>query len=73
MDCKVHIWNKNFEKIGSLKTIKDGSWSLKIDIEKENIRKREEAIEKYKQCKQITYDSLFENELRISSYDVKFN
>ena len=73
LDCKVHIWNKNFEKIGSLTTIKDGSWSLKIDIEKENIRKREEAIEKYKQCKQITYDSLFENELRISSYDVKFN
>ena len=50
-----------------------GAKLVLIDIEKENIRKREEAIEKYKQCKQITYDSLFENELRISSYDVKFN
>jgi WD40 repeat protein len=71
LDCKVHIWNVDFEKIGSLTTIRDPSWGVKIDVEKERIRRREEALEYYKNSKSITYESLFENELKITSYDVR--
>ena len=40
---KVYIYDREFKIIGSLTTITDKNWQLKINIEEENKKKREEV------------------------------
>ena len=40
-DMKVHIWNEQFQLIGSLTTITDKNWHVSVDIKKERERARE--------------------------------
>ena len=61
-DMKVHIWNENFERIGSLTTITDKNWNVNVDIKKEKQRAREEAKSKYEELKDLDYEELFEND-----------
>jgi WD40 repeat protein len=69
LDFKVYIWNDNFEKIGSLTTIRDPEWSLKINVEAEMERRRLQAIEFYGELKAISYESLFEGETKLHALD----
>ena len=69
LDFKVYIWNENFEKIGSLTTIKDPEWNLKINVEEETQRRRLQAIEFYSELKAISYESLFEGETKLHALD----
>ena len=69
LDFKVFIWNENFDKIGSLTTIKDPEWSLKIDVEKELERRREQAVELYNELKEISYDNLFDGQAKLHDLD----
>ena len=59
-DMKVHIWDKNFNMIGSLTTITDKNWKVNINIEEERKKAREEAKQKYEELKDLDYNQLFE-------------
>lgn len=67
LDLKVHLWNENFDMIGSLTTIVDPNWNLKFDVEHIKKLKRERAIEMYKIIMSITYESLFEGNIKLHS------
>lgn len=69
-DFKVHIWNQDFNKIGSLTTIRDPDWKLKMNIEKEIEIRREQAIKMYNDLKEISYKSLFEGEIKLQALEV---
>ena len=64
-DMKVHIWDRDFNKIGSLITATDPSWNVKINIEEERKNAREEAKEKFYALKDLDYESLFEGETKL--------
>jgi WD40 repeat protein len=64
-DMKVHIWNRKFERIGSLITMTDPKWNVKINIEEERRKAREEAKEKFYALKDLDYESLFEGETKL--------
>jgi WD40 repeat protein len=72
LDFKVHIWNENFEKIGSLTTIKDPNWNLHIDIHKKAKEKKEKAIDMYNEIKLKTYHTLFKGEVKLEPIEVLF-
>jgi WD40 repeat protein len=67
LDCKVFIWNEKFEKIGSLTTIKDPEWNLKIDIEGLLKARYEEAVKTFNEINQIPnfYETLFGGDFRL--------
>ncbi len=71
-DLKIVIWNKDFEQIGTLTTIRDPNWNLKIDVEKKNKEKREAAKELYDQLKTLSYEGLFDGNMNLQPIDVKF-
>ena len=64
-DLKVHIWDRSFNKIGSLTTVTDPNWNVNINIEEERKRLREEAKEKYFELKDLDYESLFDGETKL--------
>ena len=61
-DMKVHIWNEQFQLIGSLTTITDKNWHVSVDIKKERERAREEAKNKYEELKDLDYEELFQKD-----------
>ena len=71
LDFKVHVWNEKFERIGSLITNKDPTWSLKINMDKSKQERREVAIDKYNAVKKISYDSLFDGDIKLRPLDVR--
>ena len=64
-DLKVFIWDRNFNKIGSLTTVTDPNWNVNINIEEERKRLRQEAKDKYFELKDLDYESLFEGETKL--------
>ena len=64
-DLKVHIWDRSFNKIGSLTTVTDPNWNVDINVEEERKRLREEAKEKYFELKDLDYESLFDGETKL--------
>ena len=64
-DMKIHIWNENFELIGNLTTITDTNWKVKIDVEGKKAREKEFATTKYKELKNLDFNSLFEGETKL--------
>jgi len=69
LDLKVHVWSDCFELIGSLTTIVDPNWNLKLDIEGLKKRKRERALEMYEITNNITYEGLFEGNIKLYPID----
>lgn len=69
-DLKIIIWNKDFEQIGTLTTIKDPNWSLKIDVEKKKKESAQAAIELFEQLKGKNYDTLFDGDMNLQSLEV---
>jgi WD40 repeat protein len=69
LDLKVHIWSGEYELIGSLTTICDPNWNLKFDIESQKKKKRQKAIILYESSKTITYESLFEGNIKLYPLD----
>ena len=67
----MHIWSENFELIGSLTTIVDTNWNLQLDIEGLKKRKREKALEMFEIANNITYESLFEGNIKLYPIDNK--
>ena len=61
-DMKVHIWNEQFQLIGSLTTITDKNWNVCVDIKKERERAKEEARSKYEELKDLDYEELFQKD-----------
>ena len=61
-DLKVHIWNENFELIGSLTTITDKNWNVCVNIQKEREMAKEEAKNKYEELKDLDYEELFQKD-----------
>ena len=59
---KVHIWNEQFQLIGSLTTITDKNWNVCVDIKKERERAKEEARSKYEELKDLDYEELFQKD-----------
>lgn len=72
LDLKVHIWSDCFELIGSLTTIVDPNWNLQLDIEGLKKRKREKALEMYNTTNSITYESLFEGNIKLYPIENKY-
>jgi len=70
LDLKINVWNKDFEIIGSLTTITDPNWSLKLDVEGMKNLKRQKAIEIYEDANEITYESIFEGSIKLHSIDI---
>jgi WD40 repeat protein len=64
-DMKVHVWDRNFNKIGSLTTVTDIHWNVNINIKEERKRARKEAREKYYEIKDLDYETLFEGETKL--------
>lgn len=64
-DLKVQIWDRNFERIGTLITSTDPTWNVKINIEEERIKAKQEAQEMYEKIKEFDYDALFKGETKL--------
>jgi len=69
-DLRIIIWNQNFEQIGTLTTIRDPNWSLKIDIEKKNLEKKEKAEQLFEEIKNKPYDKLFDGDMNLPTIEV---
>ena len=72
LDLKVHVWNEKFERIGSLITNKDPTWSLMINMDKQKKERREVAIDKYNEVMRISYDCMFDGDVKLKPLEVKY-
>ena len=66
-DCRVLMWNENFDRIGSLMTQRDPEWNIKIDIEGILKKRYQRAVDLYTIIKDTpdAYENLFGGDVKL--------
>ena len=65
LDCRVLIWNEQFENIRALTTVPEPNWYLKTDIDYTKENRRKKSNQMYDYLQKYTYESLFEGTVKV--------